>query len=122
MDPATVLGMVREHVSGSILVEGGGKSVSAFLAAGVLDRLFLTVAPVLIGDGVPGVRFEGSNVMGEALRAPFRRYTFEDDVCTEFVLSQTAREHDVAQVHGQSAAQPAGHLTMQNAGQGPGAR
>ncbi|WP_312395930.1 GTP cyclohydrolase II [Kocuria sp.] len=122
VDPATVLSVVREHVSGSILVEGGGKSVSAFLAAGVLDRLFLTVAPVLIGDGVPGVRFEGSNVMGEALRAPFRRYTFEDDVCTEFVLSQAAREHDAAQVAGQSAAPPAGHVTVQNAGQGPEAR
>ena len=94
VDPAAVLRVVREHVSGSILVEGGGKSVSAFLSAGLLDRLFLTVAPVLIGDGVPGVRFEGSAVMGEALRAPFRRYTFEDDVCTEFVLSEAAREHD----------------------------
>lgn len=96
VDPAAVLRVVREHVSGSILVEGGGKSVSAFLSAGLLDRLFLTVAPVLIGDGVPGVRFEGSAVMGEALRAPFRRYTFEDDVCTEFVLSDAAREHDAA--------------------------
>lgn len=96
VEPAAVLRVVREHVSGSILVEGGGKSVSAFLSAGLLDRLFLTVAPVLIGDGVPGVRFEGSVVMGEALRAPFRRYTFEDDVCTEFVLSQAARDHDAA--------------------------
>lgn len=117
VDPAAVLRVVREHVSGSILVEGGGKSVSAFLSAGLLDRLFLTVAPVLIGDGVPGVRFEGSAVMGEALRAPFRRYTFEDDVCTEFVLSEAAREHDAAQVAGQSAAQAAGHATVQNTGQ-----
>lgn len=117
VDPAAVLRVVREHVSGSILVEGGGKSVSAFLSAGLLDRLFLTVAPVLIGDGVPGVRFEGSAVMGEALRAPFRRYTFEEDVCTEFVLSQAAREHDAAQVADQSAAHAAGHATVQNTGQ-----
>lgn len=94
VDPAEVLRLVRERVQGSVLVEGGGRTVSAFLSAGLLDRLFLTVAPVLIGDGVPGVRFRGSPVMGEALRAPFRRYTFGDDVCTEFVLSEAAREHD----------------------------
>ncbi|MFC3479222.1 GTP cyclohydrolase II [Kocuria carniphila] len=117
IEPAAVLRVVREHISGSILVEGGGKSVSAFLSAGLLDRLFLTVAPVLIGDGVPGVRFEGSKVMGEALRAPFRRYTFEEDVCTEFVLSQAARDHDAAQIAGQSAAQAVGHATVQNTGQ-----
>lgn len=44
-DPAEVLRVVREHVNGSILVEGGGTTVSAFFAAGLLDRLFLTTAP-----------------------------------------------------------------------------
>ena len=122
VDPATVLRVVREHVSGSILVEGGGKSVSAFLSAGLLDRLFLTVAPVLIGDGVPGVRFEGSRVMREALRAPFRRYTFEEDICTEFILSEAAREHDADQASQQRDAQAAGHATVQNAGQDSGVR
>lgn len=94
VDPAAVLAVVRERVSGSVLVEGGGKTVSSFLAAGLLDRLFLTVAPVLIGDGVPGIRFEGSPVMAEALRTPFRRYTFGEDICTEFVLSDAAKDHD----------------------------
>ncbi|SFV21925.1 GTP cyclohydrolase II [Micrococcus terreus] len=94
VDPAAVLAVVRERVSGSVLVEGGGKTVSSFLSAGLLDRLFLTVAPVLIGDGVPGIRFEGSPMMAEALRTPFRRYTFGEDICTEFVLSDAAKDHD----------------------------
>lgn len=94
VDPVAVLELVRQRVAGSVLVEGGGKTVSAFLSAGVLDRLFLTVAPVLIGDGVPGIRFLGSPVMDEALRTPFRRYTFGEDICTEFVLSPAARALD----------------------------
>lgn len=39
-----------------MLVEGGGRTVSAFLDAGLLDRLHLTVAPVVLGSGgVPGI-------------------------------------------------------------------
>ncbi|MEJ5915944.1 GTP cyclohydrolase II, partial [Pseudokineococcus sp. 1T1Z-3] len=37
-----------------VLVEGGATTVSRFLAAGALDRLWVTTAPVLVGDGVPG--------------------------------------------------------------------
>jgi len=93
IDPNAVIELIRKHVSGSILVEGGGQTVSDFLAAGALDRMFLTKAPVLIGDGVPGIRFEGSGQMSKALRYPFRRYIFGQDVCTEYMLSEAAREH-----------------------------
>jgi len=37
-----------------VFVEGGGVTVSRFLAAGALDRLHVTVAPLLLGAGVPG--------------------------------------------------------------------
>ncbi len=39
-----------------LLIEGGGVTVSSFLQAGLLDRLHIAVAPVLIGDGRPAVR------------------------------------------------------------------
>ncbi len=93
IDPHAVIAVIREHVSGSILIEGGGQTVSHFLSAGALDRLFLTKAPVLIGNGVPGIRFDGSKDMSKALRYPFRRYIFGQDVCTEYVLSPAARKH-----------------------------
>lgn len=93
LDPHAIISVIREHVNGSILVEGGGQTVSGFLAAKALDRLFLTRAPVLIGEGVPGIRFHGTSVMSKALRAPFRRYSFGEDICTEYLLSATARKH-----------------------------
>lgn len=40
-DPAVVLILLAERGLGRVLVEGGGRIVSAFLTAGVLDRLFL---------------------------------------------------------------------------------
>ena len=92
--------MIREYVSGSILIEGGGRTVSKFLSATALDRLFLTTAPVLIGDGVPGIRFRGSPVMAKAMRTPFRRYDFGEDVCIEYVLNQTALNRSAEQPSG----------------------
>lgn len=88
--PQDIIAVIRSQVAGSVLVEGGGRTVSSFLAAGALDRLFLTTAPVFIGDGVPGIRFHGSEVMAKALRRPFRRFELGDDMCTEYLLSPAA--------------------------------
>lgn len=87
-DPAAVLAMLHERGLRRVLVEGGGRLVSAFLAAGALDRLFITVAPLLIGDGVPGLRFAGTARLSDALRAPVRRWNLGEDICTEFDLSR----------------------------------
>lgn len=34
------------------MVEGGASVISTFLASGMVDLVVMTVAPVLIGDGV----------------------------------------------------------------------
>ena len=39
---------------GRVLIEGGGITVSRFLHERALHRLYVTVAPVLLGDGIPG--------------------------------------------------------------------
>ncbi len=90
--PAEVLELLRERGLGRVLVEGGGRVVSAFLAAGVLDRLFLTTAPVLIGDGVPGLRFAGSDALAEAIRSRSRRFHLGEDVVTELDLRAPAEQ------------------------------
>lgn len=86
-EPAQVVALLRERGLRRILVEGGGRTVSAFLDAGVLDRLYLTTAPMLIGDGIPGIRFTGAEQLSGALRPGVRRFVLGDDVCTEFVLT-----------------------------------
>ena len=86
VDPAEVLRILRARGLGRVLVEGGGRTVSAFFEADVLDRLYLTTAPVLIGDGVPGLRFDGEDRLSDALRAPARRFLLGEDTCTELVL------------------------------------
>ncbi|MFI7580141.1 dihydrofolate reductase family protein, partial [Kocuria kalidii] len=81
--PSAVLEALAGRGLQRVLVEGGGRTVSRFLAAGTLHRLYLTTAPMLIGDGVPGIRFPGADHLSEALRAPVRRFVLGGDLCTE---------------------------------------
>lgn len=84
MDPAGVLALLRERGLRTVLVEGGGRLVTAFVQAGVVDRLFLTTAPVLIGDGVPGLRLGGTDRLADAFRPTVvRRWTAGADLVTE---------------------------------------
>ncbi len=92
MEPAGVLDLLAERGLRRVLVEGGGRLVSAFVRAGVVDRLYLTTAPVLIGDGVPGLRVEGRDRLADALRPRLRRWTLGEDVVTELDLASARRD------------------------------
>jgi diaminohydroxyphosphoribosylaminopyrimidine deaminase / 5-amino-6-(5-phosphoribosylamino)uracil reductase len=54
-DPAAIRRALAERGLFWLFVEGGGVTISRFLAARALDRLQLTVAPVLLGSGRPSL-------------------------------------------------------------------
>ena len=85
--PRRVLELLRSQGLRRVLVEGGGVTVSKFLADRALDRLFLTTAPMLVGDGVPGIRFDGTDALSGAISAPVRRFVLGNDICSEFNLA-----------------------------------
>ncbi|MGJ7440744.1 RibD family protein [Aquipuribacter sp. MA13-6] len=85
--PAAVLDALAGVGLGRVLVEGGGRTVSAFLRAGVLDRLHLSVAPVLLGtDGTTGIGLPGPALARDAVRPPSRSFRLGDDVCFDLDL------------------------------------
>jgi diaminohydroxyphosphoribosylaminopyrimidine deaminase / 5-amino-6-(5-phosphoribosylamino)uracil reductase len=51
--PRDILAALATRGLGRVFVEGGGRTVSNFLAAGVLHRLHVALAPLLLGHGVP---------------------------------------------------------------------
>lgn len=51
-----------------ILIEGGAKTISAFLDAGCIDRLHLLVAPIIIGSGRNGLDLKPIDDLTSALR------------------------------------------------------
>lgn len=71
-----------------VFVEGGGVTLSNFIQAGCLDRLHVTVCPVLIGCGRPGLSLPGVDRLEQALRPATRRFTLGEDVLFDCRLSQ----------------------------------
>jgi riboflavin-specific deaminase-like protein len=63
-----------------VFIEGGGLTVSAFLEQGLLDRLQITVAPLIIGSGRPGLTLPAIVDLSQALRPRHRRYLMGEDV------------------------------------------
>jgi riboflavin-specific deaminase-like protein len=77
--PAAVLDELESRGLRRIFIEGGGVTVSRFLAADCLERLQLAVSPLIMGQGRPGID------LGETLRLrpTVRRYQLADDILFE---------------------------------------
>jgi diaminohydroxyphosphoribosylaminopyrimidine deaminase/5-amino-6-(5-phosphoribosylamino)uracil reductase len=84
--PAAVLDALRARGLRRVLIEGGGITVSRFLQAGVLDRLHLTVAPMLIGSGRPSLTLPAIAELGQALRPRCRTFRVGEDVLFDLEL------------------------------------
>lgn len=85
-DPGAVLGWLQTQGLRSVLVEGGGRTVSAFMHAGGLDRLHLLVAPLLIGSGRPGLQLPPVSTLDEALRPRCHSYRCGEDTIFDLEL------------------------------------
>jgi diaminohydroxyphosphoribosylaminopyrimidine deaminase/5-amino-6-(5-phosphoribosylamino)uracil reductase len=69
-----------------IFVEGGGVTVSRFLAAGCLDRLQITVSPLIIGSGRPSITLPAIDDISGGLRPRVRRFDLGEDVMFECIF------------------------------------
>ena len=84
--PAAVVRALRDRGYRRLLIEGGGTTVSRFLQARALDRLHITVAPLVIGSGPPALTLDPIDSLDDALRPPCRRFRLGDDVLFDLDL------------------------------------
>jgi diaminohydroxyphosphoribosylaminopyrimidine deaminase / 5-amino-6-(5-phosphoribosylamino)uracil reductase len=70
--PRALLAALARRSLRTILVEGGAATIRHFLQAGLVDRLHVTVAPILIGSGAPGLLLDPISRLSEALRPQCR--------------------------------------------------
>lgn len=90
LDLRDLVRQLRARGCARIFVEGGGVTVSAFLEAGLLDRLHIAVAPLLIGEGRPAIRMTPRRLLKDCLKVQPRIYRTGEDVLFDCDLRASA--------------------------------
>jgi diaminohydroxyphosphoribosylaminopyrimidine deaminase / 5-amino-6-(5-phosphoribosylamino)uracil reductase len=85
--PAAIVAALAGAGMRRILIEGGADTVSRFIAARCLDRLHVSIAPVMLGAGGPGIDLPPLDRADEARRMQVRVHKIEDDVLFDCDLS-----------------------------------
>ena len=80
LDYAAAVAALAAHGCRRIFVEGGGITVSRFLSQDCLERLHVTVAPLIIGSGRPAIQMPPIAALSEARRPPTRIFPMGCDV------------------------------------------
>jgi riboflavin-specific deaminase-like protein len=93
LDLRALMEALTERGLRRLFVEGGGALVSAFLSQGLLDRLQLTVAPLVIGTGRPGLRVPAPDRLSDARRPPVRLFQMGSDLLYDLDLRRQAGSH-----------------------------
>jgi riboflavin-specific deaminase-like protein len=83
LDPHEIRRILARRGLSWLLIEGGGITVSRFLAAGALDRLQITVVPLILGSGRPGILLPEIADLRHSLRPRTRRFVLGDDIMIE---------------------------------------
>jgi riboflavin-specific deaminase-like protein len=68
IEPVKIVEALAAHGLRRLLVEGGAGTVSSFLSAGAIDRLHLSIAPIIIGSGPVGISLPPIDPLEHALR------------------------------------------------------
>lgn len=84
--PASIARLLADRDLGTVLVEGGGVTIAGFLEAGLLQRLHVAIAPLIIGAGPAGLRTAPVASLAQALRPETRVYGLGSDVVFDCAL------------------------------------
>ncbi len=81
--PDAVLDLLAARGLRRVFVEGGGITVSRFLAAGCLNRLQITIAPLILGSGRPSISLPEIGRLSDGLRPTVRKFDLGRDILFE---------------------------------------
>jgi riboflavin-specific deaminase-like protein len=90
LDIDAILALLRTRGLRRVFVEGGGITVSRFLAAGALDRLHVTVAPLVMGGGVPAFPLPPVDRLEQGRRFAWTAHRIGADILLDIPLARAA--------------------------------
>jgi riboflavin-specific deaminase-like protein len=88
LPPSAIVEALAKRGLRFLFIEGGGVTVSRFLSAGILDRLHLTISPVFLGQGRPGIVLPAIAELSAALRPAARRFSLGEDILFDCRLTR----------------------------------
>ncbi|PZX45896.1 riboflavin-specific deaminase-like protein [Roseinatronobacter thiooxidans] len=98
LDPAEISARLRAEGLHSLLIEGGGITIARFLEAGLLTRLQVAIAPLLIGGGPQGLTLPSPSAeLANALRPQMRAFSLGSDVLFDCGFTPAAAEAEQPQ-------------------------
>ena len=81
LEPTSILNSLHSAGLSTLLVEGGGFTISRFIDAGQLTRLHVAIAPVIIGGGQQGLTMPSPpETLAEAIRPKTTVFSVGSDV------------------------------------------
>lgn len=80
LSPGDILDALAERHLTTVLVEGGATTISRFIEADRVDRLHVSVSPIIIGSGPAGIRLAPIDRLSEARRPEVRAYNIGTDI------------------------------------------
>ncbi len=90
-DPASIVAGLHRAGLSTLLIEGGGITIARFLEAGLLTRLQVAIAPLLIGGGPQGLTMPTpSDRLADAIRPDTRVFSLGSDVLFDCGLTPDA--------------------------------
>ncbi|MBK9083258.1 MAG: RibD family protein [Rhizobiales bacterium] len=93
LSPRAIVAALAAHGLKRLLIEGGSRTISAFMDEGMVDRLHVLVAPTIIGSGRSGLDLRPEGRLACALRPAARVTVFPDgDVLFDCDLRARASE------------------------------
>ncbi len=91
LDPADIAAALRAEGLQNLLVEGGSITISRFLEKGLLTRLQVAIAPLLIGGGPQGLTLAAPfHRLADAIRPEMRAFSLGSDVVFDCGLTPEA--------------------------------
>ena len=97
IDLRALLDLLAARGLDAVFVEGGGATVSAFVSAGLVDRLQLAFAPLLIGAGHAGLELPARQAMAECLRPRTAVFAMGADILFDCDLRAAASDRAKAE-------------------------
>ncbi len=85
--------LAKRHLT-TILIEGGAKTIARFVDAHLVDRLHVSVAPIIIGSGPAGINLAPVDRLSEAWRPAMSVYNIGTDVVFDCAMHPTATQRE----------------------------